>query len=60
MILSGFIVLLIMAALGAVPLTFFGMLFMGNIGHHIGFIDLLPGAMAVNIALGSVAAKKSD
>lgn len=47
MVIIGLIILLIMAFMNAAPLTFFAMLFFGNLGLHISFLALLPGAMAV-------------
>jgi hypothetical protein len=46
-VLFGLILIAILAVLNAVPLTFFAMLFFGNVGWSVGFLDLIPGAMAV-------------
>lgn len=47
-------VIFMLAVLNALPLTFFIMLFLGNIGVHLGFLDLLPGAIAIHIIKNSV------
>lgn len=47
MLLVGLLIMAILAVLNAAPLTFFTMLFVGNLGAHIGFLELLPGAIAI-------------
>lgn len=46
MFLLGLLVILFMAIINAVPLAFFTMLFLGNIGLHLSFLAILPGALA--------------
>ncbi len=61
MLLFGLILVVVFACLLAAPLTFFTMLFLGNLGVHLGFMELLPGAIALRIATTSMvnAAKES-
>lgn len=54
MLLAGLFAVLVLAFLNAVPVTFFTMLFLGNLGVNLGFWALLPGAMALNILKNSV------
>lgn len=49
--------IVVMACILAAPLTFFAMLFLGNIGVNLGFWQLLPGAVAIRIATTSMTAK---
>lgn len=53
-LLTGFLILILLAALNAAPLAFLVMLFAGNIGWNVGFLDLLPGAMAIHIIKNNV------
>lgn len=53
-IIIGLFIVLLLSALNAVPLAFLSMLFLGNVGWNIGFLDLLPGAMAVHIIKNNV------
>lgn len=46
-ILLGLVVVAVLSVLNAAPLTFFSMLFFGNVGVHWGFLDILPGAIAI-------------
>lgn len=50
MLITGLILVVVFACILATPLTFFAMLFLGNVGLHIGFWELLPGAIAIRIA----------
>lgn len=43
-----------LAILNSVPLTFLVMLFLGNLGVHVGFLALLPGAMAVYVIKNNI------
>lgn len=54
MILVGILVLAMLAVLNAAPLTFFLMLFLGNVGVHLGFLDLLPGAIVIYLIKNNV------
>lgn len=53
----GFLVVVLLAVLNALPLTYVAMLFAGNIGLNYGFLTLLPGAIALKLALHSVIQK---
>lgn len=59
MVLLALLMMVFFAALVAAPLTFFAMLFLGNIGIHIGFIELLPGAMALRMLTASFSVKEN-
>ncbi len=54
MIVIGLLAVVLFAICLAAPLTFFTMLFLGNLGIHLGFVELLPGAIALRIATTSV------
>lgn len=47
MVLVGLIAILLLAVINAAPLAFFAMLFLGNIGVHLSFLAVLPGAIAL-------------
>lgn len=49
MIIVGLILLALVTVLNALPLAYVGMLFLGNLDSHIGFIELLPGAIALKL-----------
>jgi len=49
MILIGLIAIAILTAINAAPLAYFAMLFAGNVGLHLSFISLLPGAVAIKL-----------
>lgn len=52
-ILAALVLVILIAVLIAAPLAFLAMLFLGNIGVHLGFWQLLPGALALKIALSN-------
>ncbi len=54
MLVFGLLVVVLFACALAAPLTFFTMLFLGNVGVHLGFMELLPGAIALRIATTSM------
>lgn len=58
-VLVGFLAMVILAVLNALPLTYVAMLFAGNIGLNYSFLTLLPGAIAVKLTLHSVFQKAS-
>lgn len=45
------ILVAVLALIIALPLAFFGMLFLGNVGVHLGFWACLPGAIAIKCAV---------
>lgn len=47
MLLLSIVIIAFLAVLNAAPLAFFAMLFFGNVGWQVGFLDLLPGAIAI-------------
>jgi hypothetical protein len=47
MIIVGLFAILFLAAFNAVPLAFFAMLFLGNIGVHLSFLAIFPAAIAL-------------
>lgn len=53
-LILGLLVIAILAIFNVVPLTFFTMLFLGNLGIHLGFWDLLPGAIAIHIVKNNI------
>ena len=57
-LIAGILAVVILAVILAAPLTFFAMLFLGNIGVNLGFWALLPGAIAVRILTTSVSTTK--
>ena len=54
MVIAGLIVILFLAAFNAVPLAFFAMLFLGNVGVHLSFLAVYPGAVALKFFQNSV------
>lgn len=54
MILIGLLIMTVLAVLNSIPLTFLVMLFLGNLGVHVGFLALLPGAMAVYVIKNNI------
>lgn len=52
--IAGILAVVILAILLAAPLTFFAMLFLGNIGVNLGFWALLPGAIALKIVATNI------
>lgn len=52
-VLVAFLLFIVLLALHVVPLAFFGMLFLGNLGLHFSFWTCLPGAIAIKIALSN-------
>lgn len=57
-LLAALIALILIAGFVAAPLAFFTMLFLGNLGLHLSFISVLPGAMAVKIITTNYAQPK--
>lgn len=49
MVLLGLILYGMLALINALPLAFFGMLFLGNLGLHLSFIAVLSGSIAVKL-----------
>lgn len=47
MFLLGLITIAVINVVNASPLAFFAMLFAGNVGFHLGFLELLPAALAI-------------
>jgi hypothetical protein len=47
MFLVGLLAILLLAVINASPLAFFAMIFLGNIGVHLSFLAVLPGAIAL-------------
>lgn len=52
--LFGIFIMVILAFFNAAPLAFFSMLFFGNVGWNIGFLGVLPGAIAVYCIKNSI------
>lgn len=59
-LLFGLISFLILALIYAAPLSFFAMLFLGNLGLHLSFMTVLPGAMAAKALFGNFTFNKSE
>lgn len=57
-VVAFFIALAVVAVLVAAPLTFFAMLFAGNMGWNLGFWTLFPGAVAVKLVTTNLAGVK--
>lgn len=54
MILVALVILLLAAVANALPLAYFGMLFLGAIGVNFSFTTSLLGALAVKFATSSI------
>jgi hypothetical protein len=54
MIILGLFAVFLLALLNAAPVAFFAMLFLGNIGHNLSFVALLPGAIAIKFIASNV------
>lgn len=54
MVLAAFILLVLVVLFNALPLAFFGMLFLGNLGFHLSFGTSLLGALAVKFTHHSI------
>lgn len=47
MVLASLLLLAFIVLVNALPLAFFGMLFLGSLGHHLSFGTSILGALAV-------------
>lgn len=52
------LIAVILTIINSIPVAFFGMLFLGNLGTDLGFLDIFPGAVALNILKNSLVSYK--
>lgn len=57
-ILAGLIAIALVVIILAIPVTWLSMLFLGNIGHNIGFWALFPGIIAAKAIFSSSTSHK--